>query len=70
VRGYRLNTLLLRLADEPEGIDGSGLSAAERLAVEEEDIDRLLQLGANPYLLIRVFRHRFLPESHNGLVNG
>ena len=35
------------------------LSAEEREALKAGDIKRLYELGANPYLLRRVFRPRF-----------
>ena len=36
-----------------------GLSDAEKSALLDGDIGRLYELGANPYLIRRVFRPRF-----------
>jgi len=38
---------------------GHALSEAERAALRAGDIGRLYELGANPYLIRRVFRRRF-----------
>jgi hypothetical protein len=38
---------------------GHALSDAERTALSAGDIGRLYELGANPYLIRRVFRRRF-----------
>ena len=64
---YALNKLLTTLARvhatrervTPEDLAGHELSADERAALEAGDITRLYQLGANPYLIRRVFRPRF-----------
>jgi hypothetical protein len=64
---YRLNKLLTALAKEhstrermsDEELAGHGLTADERAALESGDITRLYHLGANPYLIRRVFRPRF-----------
>jgi hypothetical protein len=46
-----------RLTDDD--LAGHQLSDEERTALEEGDIVRLYHLGANPYLIRRVFRPRF-----------
>jgi hypothetical protein len=64
---YGLNKLLTALARvhatrervTPEDLAGHDVSADERAALEAGDITRLYQLGANPYLIRRVFRPRF-----------
>jgi len=64
---YGLNKLLTALARvhatrerlTPEDLAGHELTADERAALETGDITRLYQLGANPYLIRRVFRPRF-----------
>lgn len=64
---YGLNKLLTALARvhatrervTPEDLAGHEVSADERAALEAGDITRLYQLGANPYLIRRVFRPRF-----------
>ena len=64
---YGLNKLLTALARvhatrervTPEDLAGHELSADERAALEAGDITRLYHLGANPYLIRRVFRPRF-----------
>jgi len=38
---------------------GHTVTADERAALTEGDITRLYELGANPYLIRRVFRSRF-----------
>ncbi len=64
---YALNKVLTAIArrhlvkdaltdDEMAGHD---LSDAERAALKGGDIARLYELGANPYLIRRVFRRRF-----------
>jgi hypothetical protein len=64
---YALNKLLTavarghvmkdRLTDED--LAGHAVSAEERAALTAGDIGRLYELGANPYLIRRVFRSRF-----------
>jgi hypothetical protein len=64
---YGLNKLLTALAREhatrervtDEELAGHELSAEERAALRTGDITRLYHLGANPYLIRRVFRPRF-----------
>jgi hypothetical protein len=46
-----------RLADEE--MAGHALSDEERAALKAGDIGALYDLGANPYLIRRVFRSRF-----------
>lgn len=65
---YHLNKLLFdaagrhrmveSIADEGE-LAGYDLSPEEREALERGDLERLYELGANPYLIRRVFRPRF-----------
>jgi len=64
---YGLNKLLTGLAKEhatrermtEADLAGHTLNADERAALESGDITRLYHLGANPYLIRRVFRPRF-----------
>jgi 2C-methyl-D-erythritol 2,4-cyclodiphosphate synthase len=42
-----------------EDLTGHTLTDAERAALTSGDIDALYRLGANPYLIRRVFRARF-----------
>lgn len=65
---YHLNKVLFDAAREhkiveaitDEAVLGAyQLSAEERQALEHGDITRLYELGANPYLIRRVFRPRF-----------
>ena len=42
-----------------EDMAGHALSDAERTALSAGDIGKLYELGANPYLIRRVFRRRF-----------
>jgi hypothetical protein len=64
---YALNKLLTALARQhatrehvtDEDLDGHELSADERAALQAGDITALYHLGANPYLIRRVFRPRF-----------
>ncbi len=64
---YALNKLLTALAKEhatreritDEDLSGHALNADERAALQSGDITRLYHLGANPYLIRRVFRPRF-----------
>jgi hypothetical protein len=64
---YPLNRLLTAVAREhqmkesltDEEMAGHELSAAERAALKAGDIRALYDLGANPYLIRRVFRRRF-----------
>ena len=50
---------LLKDALTDEEMAGHELDAAERAALKAGDIARLYELGANPYLIRRVFRRRF-----------
>ena len=50
---------LLRDALSDEEMAGHELSDTERAALKAGDIARLYELGANPYLIRRVFRRRF-----------
>jgi hypothetical protein len=50
---------LLKDALTDEEMAGHALSEAERAALRAGDIGRLYELGANPYLIRRVFRRRF-----------
>jgi hypothetical protein len=64
---YPLNKLLTALARQhatrerltDEELAGHELSADERVALKAGDITSLYHLGANPYLIRRVFRPRF-----------
>ena len=64
---YPLNRLLTAVARQhqmkeslsDEEMAGHELSAAERAALRTGDIRALYELGANPYLIRRVFRRRF-----------
>lgn len=64
---YALNKLLTAIAKQhatrermtEEDLSGHALSPDERAALESGDITRLYHLGANPYLIRRVFRPRF-----------
>ncbi len=64
---YPLNRLLSAVARQhqmkeslsDEEMAGHDLSAAERAALRAGDIQALYELGANPYLIRRVFRRRF-----------
>jgi hypothetical protein len=64
---YRLNKLLTAVARQHamkekltgDDIAGYELSADERAAVEAGDTAALYHLGANPYLIRRIFRSRF-----------
>jgi hypothetical protein len=64
---YALNKLLTAIARQhqmKEGLTneemaGHDLAPAERAALETGDIRALYELGANPYLIRRVFRRRF-----------
>jgi hypothetical protein len=64
---YRLNKLLTGLARQhqtrerlsDEELEGWELTEAERSALTRGDITALYALGANPYLIRRVFRPRF-----------
>lgn len=50
--------LVESIADESE-LAAYDLSLEEREALRRGDIERLYELGANPYLIRRVFRPRF-----------
>ena len=64
---YPLNKVLTAIAREhlmkdaltDEDMAGHALSDAERAALKAGDIGKLYELGANPYLIRRVFRRRF-----------
>jgi 2C-methyl-D-erythritol 2,4-cyclodiphosphate synthase len=64
---YALNKVLTAVARQhamksaltDEDLAGHALSDAERAALKAGDIDALYRLGANPYLIRRVFRSRF-----------
>lgn len=64
---YPLNKLLTAIARQhqlkesltDEDMAGGGLSDAERTALRAGDVGKLYELGANPYLIRRVFRRRF-----------
>ena len=50
---------LLKDALTDDDLAGHELSDAERAALKAGDIGTLYELGANPYLIRRVFRRRF-----------
>lgn len=64
---YPLNKILTAIARQhllkdtltDAEMTGHELSDAERAALKAGDIARLYELGANPYLIRRVFRRRF-----------
>ena len=64
---YPLNKILTAIARQhvmkealtDEDLAGHELSADERAALKAGDTGRLYELGANPYLIRRVFRRRF-----------
>jgi hypothetical protein len=64
---YALNQVLTAVARQhvskpaltDDDIAGHELSDAERAALKTGDIRSLYELGANPYLIRRVFRSRF-----------
>ncbi len=64
---YALNKILTAIARQhllkdaltDEEMAGHELGDAERAALKAGDIARLYELGANPYLIRRVFRRRF-----------
>jgi len=64
---YALNKILTALARQhtmkdkltDDELMGHDLSDAERAALKAGDITGLYHLGANPYLIRRVFRSRF-----------
>ncbi|MBM3221545.1 MAG: hypothetical protein FJZ38_23220 [Candidatus Rokubacteria bacterium] len=64
---YALNKVLTEVARRhamkdrlsEEDIAGYTVSAEERAALTAGDIAKLYELGANPYLIRRVFRSRF-----------
>ena len=53
----RLHVTRERLTDDE--LTGHDLSDEERAALKTGDITALYELGANPYLIRRVFRPRF-----------
>lgn len=64
---YALNKILTALARQhvmkerltDDDLAGHDLNEAERAALKAGDITGLYHLGANPYLIRRVFRPRF-----------
>ena len=64
---YPLNRLLTAVARQhqmkesltDEEMAGHELTEPERAALKAGDIHRLYELGANPYLIRRIFRRRF-----------
>lgn len=64
---YALNKLLTAVARQhqmkealsDDEMAGHDLAPAERAALKTGDIAALYELGANPYLIRRVFRRRF-----------
>jgi hypothetical protein len=54
----RAHTMTESIAGEAE-LTGYELTAEERRALAAGDLDALFRLGANPYLIRRVFRRRF-----------
>ncbi|HXG15951.1 MAG TPA: hypothetical protein VNK50_06855 [Calidithermus sp.] len=64
---YRLNKCLTAIARthaqrerlSEQDLAGYALTDAERAALEAGDVRALYELGANPYLIRRVFRPRF-----------
>ena len=64
---YALNRVLTVVARQhatrealtDDDLAGHALSEAERTALKAGDITALYHLGANPYLIRRVFRPRF-----------
>jgi hypothetical protein len=64
---YALNKVLTALARQhvtrerlsDDDLAGHDLSGDERVALQAGDITGLYRLGANPYLIRRVFRPRF-----------
>ncbi len=64
---YALNKVLTAIARQhatkerltDDELAGHDLSADERAALKAGDITALYHLGANPYLIRRVFRPRF-----------
>jgi hypothetical protein len=64
---YALNKVLTAVAREHKMTDrltdadlaGHTVTTDERAALMNGDIDKLYELGANPYLIRRIFRSRF-----------
>jgi hypothetical protein len=64
---YGLNKILTAIARQhlmkdaftDEEMEGHDLTDAERAALKTGDLGKLYELGANPYLIRRVFRRRF-----------
>ena len=64
---YALNKVLTAVARQhamkdrlsDDDLAGHTVSAEERAALTSGDITKLYELGANPYLIRRVFRTRF-----------
>ena len=67
ITSYPLNKLLTAIARQhttrerltDDDLAGHALSDDERAALKAGDIAALYRLGANPYLIRRVFRSRF-----------
>ena len=53
--GQNLNEILIPIESRAPSL----LESAHRRALTTGDIDKLYDLGANPYLIRRVFRSRF-----------
>jgi hypothetical protein len=64
---YHLNRVLYEKAREhkmpdaigPDEVADYDLTAEERAALADGDVEALFRLGANPYLIRRVFRRRY-----------
>jgi hypothetical protein len=64
---YHLNRVLYQRAREhtmtdsigPDEVAGYDLTPEERAALATGDLEALFRLGANPYLIRRVFRRRY-----------
>ena len=64
---YALNKVLTAVARQhamkdrltDADLEGHTVSADERAALTSGDIAKLYELGANPYLIRRIFRSRF-----------
>jgi hypothetical protein len=64
---YGLNKILTAIARQhlmkdaftDAEMEGHNLTDAERAALKTGDLGKLYELGANPYLIRRVFRRRF-----------
>lgn len=64
---YALNKVLTAVARQhkmkdrlsDDDLEGHTVTADERAALTSGDITKLYELGANPYLIRRIFRSRF-----------